>query len=60
MQNMVDNSMGHLMQNHSSNENLLLHNEIMQINHLSQLFVGLNVFSVLFFQLSGLLNRDRV
>jgi len=29
MQNMVDNSMGHLMQNHNSNENLLLHNEIM-------------------------------
>lgn len=60
MQNMVDSSMGHLMQNHNSNEHLLLHNEIMQINHLSQLFVGLNVFSVLFFQLSGLLNRDRV
>lgn len=41
-------------------ENSLLHNEIMQINHISQLFVGFNVYQLLFFQLSGLINKDRI
>lgn len=35
-------------------------NEIMQLNYLSQLYVGLNVYSLLFFQLGGLLNKDRI
>jgi hypothetical protein len=38
----------------------LFNNEMMQINHVSQLFIGLNVFSLLFFQLSGLVNKDRI
>ena len=32
----------------------------MQINHISQLFIGLNVYSLLFYQLSGVINRDRI
>ena len=35
-------------------------NEIMQLNYLSQLYVGLNVYSLLFHQLGGLLNKDRI
>ena len=30
------------------------------MNYLCQLFVGLNVYSLLFFQLSGLMNKDRI
>ena len=41
---MVDQQM-----HHSQSDNSIFHNELMQINHISQLFVGLNVFSVLFF-----------
>lgn len=44
----------------NQNDNAFFLNELNQINHVSQLFVGLNIYSLLFFQLSGLLNRDRV
>ena len=34
---------------HQSGDSSLFHNELHQINHISQLFVGLNVYSLLFF-----------
>jgi hypothetical protein len=37
-----------------------LQNEIVMANHLSQLYIGLHVYQLLFFQLSGLVNRDRI
>jgi hypothetical protein len=44
----------------SKSDNSLFQSELMQINHISQLFIGLNVYSLLFFQLSGLINKDRI
>lgn len=52
--------MDHNQMGYGNSENSLFQNEMMQINHISQLFVGLNVFSLLFFQLSGMINRDRI
>lgn len=41
-------------------ENSLLNNELNQISYISQLIVGFNVYQLLFFQLSGLINKDRI
>mmetsp|Transcript_18391 Transcript_18391/g.31439 ORF Transcript_18391/g.31439 Transcript_18391/m.31439 type:complete len:189 (-) Transcript_18391:496-1062(-) len=55
---------GEQMLHHSmgmnSMDNGLLHNRSVQFNHIAQLQVGLSVYSLLFFQLSGLVNRERV
>lgn len=50
----------HHQQPGSQDAAALFQNEVLQLNYLSQLFVGLNVYSLLFFQLSGLLNKDRM
>jgi hypothetical protein len=55
-----NNSSNPSMNMESKSDNSLFQSELMQINHISQLFIGLNVYSLLFFQLSGLINKDRI